>query len=360
MACVLLSNFGASITEVAKDALVAEYGQKHQINGLQSYALMASAAGGILGNLFGGYFLMKTSPRTMFLMFSVLLSFQLANSLTTREDSLGLSQLSDDNLLRSSVKESTLKKLSDLMVAIREDNIYRPLTWIVASIVMVPSLSGSIFCYQIQCLHLDPSVIGMSRVIGQLMLLSTTVLYDRHWRKVPIRSLASAVQILYAGSLLLDLVLVKQINVKLGIPNEVFSLCFSGLSEIVAQFKILPFSVLFASLCPQGCEGSLTSFLASILCFSSIVSGLLGVGLASSIGIMSGDYSRLPVGIVVQFLAAVFPLLWIHHLPTSQGIPEKERKKGMSKRTRRNRRVGRVAFGSIYVYRRERESEMQS
>ncbi|CAI0436880.1 unnamed protein product, partial [Linum tenue] len=41
MACILLSNIGASITEVAKDALVAEYGQKHRIGGLQSYASMA-------------------------------------------------------------------------------------------------------------------------------------------------------------------------------------------------------------------------------------------------------------------------------------------------------------------------------
>lgn len=359
MACVLLSNFGASITEVAKDALVAEYGQKHSINGLQSYALMASAAGGILGNLIGGYFLMKTPPRTMCLIFAVLLSIQLANSLRTREESLGLSQLPDNNVTEGLVTESTRKKLSDLMMAIHEESIHRPLTWIVASIAMVPSLSGSIFCYQTQCLHLDPSVIGMSRVIGQLMLLSTTVLYNCHLRKFPIRSLACAIQVLYAGSLLLDLVLVKQINVKLGIPNEVFALCFSGLAEIVAQFKILPFSVLFASLCPRGCEGSLTSVLASILCLSSIVSGILGVNLASLVGITSGDYSRLPSGIIVQFVAALVPLLWISHLPMSQGIAEKERKKGMSKRTRRNRRVGRVVFSSVYVYRRERESEMQ-
>lgn len=359
MACVLLSNLGASITEMAKDALVAEYGQKHKISGLQSYALMASAAAAILGNLIGGYILMKTSPRTMFLIFAVLLSFQLVNSLRTREESLGLSsQLSDNNLMRSSVIESTRKKFSDLMLAISEENIYRPLTWIVASIAMVPSLSGSIFCYQTQCLHLDPSVIGMSKVIGQLTLLSTTILYDQHWRKVPIRGLASATQILYAGSLLLDLVLVKQININLGIPNELFALCFSGLAEVVAQFKVLPFSVLFASLCPRGCEGSLTSFFASILCLSSIVGGMLGVGLASTMGIMTGDYLRLPVGIVVQFLAALVPLLWIHHLPMSQEITEKEMKRRMSKRTRRNRRVGRVVFSSVYVYRREREYEM--
>lgn len=357
MVCVLLSNLGASITEVAKDALVAEYGQQHKMKGLQSYAFMALAAGGILGNLVGGYFLMKAPPRTMFLLFSVLLSVQLAISSRIREKSLGLPQLSDQSLGGKPFLESLGKQLSDLMMGIQEENIVRPLTWIVASIATVPVLSGSIFYYQTQCLNLDPSVIGMSRVIGQLMLLSTTVLYDRCWKHVPMRKLVGIVQFVYAFSLLLDFVLVRQINLRLGIPNEVFVLCFSGLAETVAQFKLLPFSVLFANLCPRGCEGSLTAFLASALIFSSIVSGFLGVGLASLIGVTAGDYSSLPLGILVQFLAALLPLGWIHHLPVIEALVRKERKRSLSRRSQKNRRVGRVVYDSVYIYRRERESE---
>ncbi|CAK7327339.1 unnamed protein product [Dovyalis caffra] len=320
MACILISNLGASITEVAKDALVAEYGQKNRIGGLQSYAFMALAVGGTLGNLLGGCFLQKTPPKTMFLVFSVLLSLQLAISSTVREKSLGLSEPSDHNHLKKSIWENIRKQLSDLKTALNADNISCPLTWIVASIATVPILSGSIFCYQTQCLHLDPSIIGMSRVIGQLMLLSMTVLYDRYWKEVPMRKLVGVVQFLYASSLLLDFLLVTRINLKLGIPNEVFACCFSGLAETLAQFKLLPFSMLLASLCPQGCEGSLASFLASSLCLSSIVSGFLGVGLASLIGITSDDYSSLPVGVLIQFLAALLPLGWIHP-PAGENFP---------------------------------------
>lgn len=252
---------------------------------------------------------------------------------------------------------SIRNQFSDLLRAVREESISGPLTWIVLSIATVPILSGSIFCFQTQCLHLDPTVIGMSRVIGQLLLLFTSILFDRFWKNVSMRRLIGVVQVLYAGSLLLDLVLVRQINLKLGIPNDVFSLCFSGLAETIAQFKLLPFSVLFANLCPRGCEGSLTSFLASALCLSSIVSGFLGVGLASLIRITSGDYSSMPVGILIQFLVALLPLAWIHLLPTSLDTVEKDRKRGLSKRRRRNRRVGRVVFGSVISYRRERDSE---
>ncbi|CAI8595818.1 unnamed protein product [Vicia faba] len=361
VATVLLSNLGASITEVAKDALVAEYGKKHKISGLQSYAFMALAAGGILGNLIGGYFLLKLPPRIMFIIFSSLLSLQLAISFSTRENSLGIQKPSSKNLATPSISENIRKQVSDLIVAISDKSISRPLLWVVGSIATVPMLTGSVFCYQTQCLNLDPMIIGWSRVIGQLALLSGTVLYNRYWKKFPMRKLIGAVQILYATSLLLDLVLVRQINLQFGIPNEVFAPCFSGLAEVLAQFKLLPFSVLFASLCPKGCEGSLTSFLASALILSSIVSGFFGVGLASLLGITSGDYSGLTVGILIQFVAALLPLKWIGSVPMSQpDSEEKQRRKSMSRRTRRNRRVGKVVISSINAYRREREWEPQS
>lgn len=339
MACVLLSNFGASIEEVSKDVLVTEHGQKHRIKGLQSYSFMALAVGGILGNFLGGYFLHKLQPRTMFLIFSALLSFQLAIS---SSECLGLSQRQTPT--GKSITENIRKHLSGLMIAISEDSISKPLTWILTSIAMVPILSGSTFCYQIQCLNLDLSVVGMSKVIGQLMLLSLTLIYDHHWKQLPMRKLVGGIQFVYAFSLLLDLILVRQINVGIHIPNEVFTLCFSGLAETLAQFKILPFMVLLATLCPQGCEGSFTSFVASTVCLSSIVGGFWGVGLAALLGIKGGDYTSLPVGLLIQFVAALLPLGWIHQLPISCPV-EKEMKKCINE----TQGFERVIVGSVRI-----------
>ncbi|KAL1188797.1 putative folate-biopterin transporter 8 [Cardamine amara subsp. amara] len=349
MACALLSNLGASITEVAKDALVAEYGLRYRINGLQSYALMASAAGGVLGNLLGGYLLLKTPPKIAFLVFTGLLSLQLVVSLSSREESFGLPLIAE----RSSVLDSVKKQFSNLKEAIQAEEISQPLIWAVVSISMVPLLSGSVFCYQTQVLNLDPSVIGMSKVVGQLMLLCLTVVYDRYLKTLPMRPLIHIVQLLYGLSILLDYILVKQINLGIGISNEVYVLCFSSLAEILAQFKILPFAVRLASMCPQGCEGSVTSFLASALCLSQIVSAFLGVGLANLIGITSSDFSNLSSGILIQSLAALVPLCFMHLVPFSEPVVEKEGSRGLSKRSRRYRR----AQQENVKYRRERESE---
>lgn len=342
MACLLVSNLGASITEVAKDALLAEYGGKWKMKSLQSYAFMALAVGGILGNLFGGYFLFKTQqPNVMFLFFTLLLSAQLSISFRTREDSLGLPTLPGHILRRKSMSENLREQFSNLVTAISEEQISFPLYWIVVSIAVVPILSGTNFCFQTQCLNLDASIIGMSKVIGQMMLLSAAVLYDQWWKKIPMRKFIRIVQAVYAASLLLDLILVKQYNLRVGVSNEVYVLCLSGLAETVAQFKILPFSVLFTKLCPQGCEGSLTSFLASALCLSSIISGFLGVGLASLIGISAGDYSSLSSGIIVQFIAALVPLAWISSVPLFQFGEEKEIKGGRGTSSKKSPRLKR-------------------
>ncbi|KFK42797.1 hypothetical protein AALP_AA1G040100 [Arabis alpina] len=353
MAFALLSNLGASITEVAKDALVAEYGLRYRINGLQSYALMASAAGGILGNVLGGYLLLRTPPKVSFLVFTCLLSLQLLVSLSSKETSFGLPRITGADSVLRSVK----KQFLNLQEAIQAEEISQPLIWAVASISMVPILSGSVFCYQTQVLNLDPSIIGMSKVIGQLMLLGLTVVYDKYLKSLPMRPLIHIVQLLYALSILLDYILVKQINLGVGISNEVFVLCFSSLAEILAQFKLLPFAVRIANMCPQGCEGSVTSFLASALCLSQIVSAFLGVGLVNLIGITSSNYSNLPSGLIIQSLAAMLPLCFMHLVPMSEPVIVKEGRKGISKRSRRNRRVGRVSQQENVAYRRERDSE---
>ncbi|KAL9666875.1 hypothetical protein QQ045_001219 [Rhodiola kirilowii] len=183
-------------------------------------------------------------------------------SVTTKEASLGLRKPADGTGVASSVSKSIRTQFSDFTVAVKDERISRPLIWIAGSIAMIPILSGSIFCYQTQCLHINPFVPGMSKVIGQLLLLSLTVLYDRFLKNMSMRKLVSSLQFSYALALLLDLVLVKQINIKLGIPNELYVLCVSGLAETIAQLKTLPFTVLLANLCPPGCEGSLTSFMA--------------------------------------------------------------------------------------------------
>ncbi|KAJ0967385.1 hypothetical protein J5N97_024302 [Dioscorea zingiberensis] len=142
MACILLTNLGASLTEVVSDALTAEFSRAQYAGKLQSYALIALAAGAIFGNLSGGFILLKAQdPKLMFFMFVLLLTVQFVLSLTTKETSLYPTQCSSHHLVQNSLPENLSRQFSELMTAISEERIYYPLLWIVASIAVVPILS---------------------------------------------------------------------------------------------------------------------------------------------------------------------------------------------------------------------------
>ncbi|EMS68111.1 hypothetical protein TRIUR3_17908 [Triticum urartu] len=329
MICILIGNLGASVTEVVSDAVVTEFSRTQRTGVLQSYAFIGLAAGALLGNLSGGYVLLRTQePKIMFTAFSVLLGLQLALSIGTKETLPSSHGSSRSLLVKSSLSANLRKQFSNLMTAVREERIFYPLAWIMTSFAVVPVLSGTMFCFQTQHLKLDSSIIGLSKVMGQVMVVSLTVLYNRHLKRIPLRRLVGGVQIMYAFAVLSELILVKQVNLMLGIPNEVYVLCFSALAEAIAQFKVLPFSILLSSLCPPGCEGSLFAFFTSGLVFSAILSGVFGVGLSALIGLSSGGYSSLPLGILLQSLAALLPLAWLSFVPenwTADGKIVKQR-----------------------------------
>lgn len=89
-----------------------------------------------------------------------------------------------------------------------------------------------------------------------------------------------------------------------------YTIVFSGLLEGLMLFKVLPFSVLVAKLCPSGCEGSLMAFVMSALALATIISGYLGVALAEFMGVSGGDFSALPTCLLIEAACTMLPLFF--------------------------------------------------
>ncbi|KAF0922884.1 hypothetical protein E2562_002133 [Oryza meyeriana var. granulata] len=113
------------------------------------------------------------------------------------------------------------------------------------SYAVIPFLLGTMFFYQTEVLRLDSSVIGLSKGMYR----------------------------------------------NFGIPDSMYTIVFSGLLEGLMLFKVLPFSVLVAKICPSGCEGSVMAFVMSALALATIISGYLGVALAEFMGV-SGEREK--------------------------------------------------------------------
>lgn len=202
--------------------------------------------------------------------------------------------------------------LSELL---QKPEVFQPLLWFLSSYAVIPGLGSSMFFYQTQHLGLDSSVVGLAKVVGQMGLLAGSIFYNRNLKKVPLRKLFGGIQILLSLCMLSDILLVNRVNLQLGIPDEYFVLGASAFVEAIAQFKILPFMVLLAQLCPSGSEGSLFAFFMSAHCLAGTMSAYLGVGLASYLHISSNSFDELPLGIFVQASFALLPVLWINLIP---------------------------------------------
>ncbi|KAH7687139.1 Folate-biopterin transporter protein [Dioscorea alata] len=321
---LLLSNLGASIAEVANDAIVAEAGKQSQCPSgsgqLQSFVWMAAASAGVLGNLLGGIAIDHISPRTMFAFFGLLLVLQFFITGSIPERSLNLPKKKG----QSSNSSDLRKQSSEIMFALRKPEIFYPILWFFASFAIVPVLAGTMFFYQTEHLHLDSSVIGFSKVFGQAAVLIWSVAYDKKFKKTSVRKLLSVLQASIALIMISDVLFIKGIYRSIGVPDSLYVVIFSGLLEALFQFKILPFSVLLASLCPAGCEGSIMAFLMSAIALAIIVSGYLGVALAAFIGVSEKDFSGLIPGILIQTACTVLPLYWSSWIPVSDKLEKKE------------------------------------
>ncbi|KAI4318922.1 hypothetical protein MLD38_032575 [Melastoma candidum] len=328
---LLLSNLGAAIAEVANDAVVAELARQPAPSSLkkspsssssgelQSFVWMASSLGGAFGNLIAGVAIGRLSPRTMFSIFGVLTALQFLVTISVRESSLNLPKASSGNGIK--------KQLSDLSSALRRPEIAYPITWLAASYAVIPALTGTMFFYQTQHLKIDTSVLGISKVFGQATMLLWSIVYNKYLKSIGPRKLISAIQATMVVLTASDILFVKGGYRNMGFPDSLYVIIISGFLEVILFFKILPFSVLISQVCPPGCEGSLMAFAMSVVALAFIVSGYLGVALASYVGIGGDDFSGLPFGLAIQAACTVLPLTLSSWIPDVAAARQKTSRK---------------------------------
>ncbi|KAG6382392.1 hypothetical protein SASPL_157938 [Salvia splendens] len=323
---LLLGNLGASIVEVANDAMVAETAKQPTTSkntkssssggGLQSFVWMASSIGGVLGNLVGGIVIDRFAPRMMFLIYGILLSIQFLITALIRESSLALP------------KSSSLgfrKQLSELSAALKKPDLLYAIIWFSFSYAVIPALTGTMFFYQTQHLKIESSLLGISKVVGQAAMLLWGVVYNHYLKSVSSRKLIIAVQGTMVFFMLSDYLFVKGFYQNLGLPDSLYVIIFSSLLDVLYFFKILPFSVLMAQLCPPGCEGSIMAFVMSAIALAFIVSGYLGVALASYFRVNGDDFSGLPEALLVQAACTLVPIFWASCVPLDRDAKGKSK-----------------------------------
>ncbi|KAK9272624.1 hypothetical protein L1049_003000 [Liquidambar formosana] len=205
--------------------------------------------------------------------------------------------------------------LSEPSGVLRKPKIAYSITWFAASYAIIPALNGTMFFYQTHYQKFDSSTLGISKVFGKEAMLLWSFIYDRHLKSVPPRKLISAIQVPIAMFMVSDVLFVEGVYRKMGVPDCVYIVIFSGFLDVLFFLKIPPFSVLTVQLCQLGCEGSLMAFLMSAIALAFIVNGYLGVALAKFVGVTGNDFSGLPHALIIQAPCTLVPLYWWSCIP---------------------------------------------
>ena len=77
----------------------------------------------------------------------------------------------------------------------------------------------------------------------------------------------------------------------------------------------MPFLILSGRLCPPGIEGTLFALFMSINNLGNTVGSFMGAGLASLLGISSGSFENMSMGLAIQVFCTYIPVLFLFLIP---------------------------------------------
>ncbi|CAN8301880.1 unnamed protein product [Cochlearia groenlandica] len=369
MIFLTVQNLGSAMADVVVDAMIAEAVRLEKASfagDLQSISWFAMAVGGICGSLLGGYALTNLKIETIFLLFTVLPALQLLSCALVQEIPAGVEPLaevldsnefeeeSNDNYIDTKKSNTrrrkgkknkkkkgrkgtvngmseTTKKQSkslasrlfqslkaatlELIRAFKQPIILRPMAWFFIAHITVPNLSTVMFYYQTEVLKLEASFLGTARVVGWLGLMLGTFIYNRYLTNMTLRKSLLFAHIGLSITILLDMVLVSRANVGYGVTDKTMVLFGSALGDAINQLKFMPFLILSGRLCPPGIEGTLFALFMSINNLGNTVGSFMGAGLASILGISSGSFENMFMGLGIQVLCTYIPVLFLFLIP---------------------------------------------
>ena len=143
-------------------------------------------------------------------------------------------------------------------------------------------------------LNFNDYQIGLLAISGAVMtylgLLAYRIfLFNTSWQLIYIWT--TIIVFIFA---ILQLLLIYQVNITMGIPNIFFALGDSTISVFVIALQYMPTAIMYVTLCPDGSEGTTYALLTTIrylfLFFQIMDFQFFYSNLASTVGIIFGTW----------------------------------------------------------------------
>mmetsp|Transcript_17451 Transcript_17451/g.38704 ORF Transcript_17451/g.38704 Transcript_17451/m.38704 type:complete len:584 (+) Transcript_17451:166-1917(+) len=238
-------------------------------------------------------------------------------------------------------------QLAEIWSTVQLKSVWKPMTFVFTyNLLQIPNVAWQ--SYLQLTLHFPAWILGLTVILGSFMTFAGILAYKNFFFKSSWRSIYVGTMCLTTFFSLMQLVLIFQLNTKIGVHNYFFSLGDDVITAYIAGIQFLPVCIMYMRLCPDGAEGTSYSMLTTFGNIALVCASNLGILLAgffdvSNAALRSGDVSGIWKLSLLTSALALLPLLWLHLLPNS---PEEQ--DALAKSQERSKLAGTV-FLSVLV-----------
>ena len=309
---LLVSEFSGAVSDVVADGIMVQESRKDPKEGsenLQSFCWMVLSLGGLIGAPLGGVALDHIAPKYILgsLFVCPLLLLFAANSLHEEPSTPSFSTVQT--------------KLKDLFGAFKEPSIVKPMSFMFFARACSPSYPELTIYFMKDELEFSATFMSLMGLVGYLSLGIGSFMYKKFLKGWSFPKILGWGQVLLAFVGVLDLLLVTKAFELLKVPATLFALGGDSVSSVVNfTFSSMPFMVLSAKLCPEGCEATLFALFSSVINLSFATSILLGGVLTELFQVDTNNYEYIWLLMTIRIVTRLLPFFMLGLLPK----PDKE------------------------------------
>lgn len=308
-----IGSAGAAIADVTVDACVAQNSNKHQhlAPDMQSLCSLSASTGSLLGFFLSGLLVHFIGPKGVFGLLAIPATLVCLVGVILHEPQTL-------NFSYKQVGQKFLDATRAMTDTLKLPDVWRPCLYLYLSNAMSLNIYDGMFYWYTDSdagPHFTQEFVGYILSIGAAGAILGSLLYQYALKDHHYRDLCFWSQLFLGLSGMLDLMLVLRLNLKLGIPDHIFSVLDECAFQFVGKLKYMPLLVLSSKLCPPGIEGTFFALIMSINNIGTFSSSWLGGILIHILKITRTRFDNLWVAILIRNIARIFPLLVIFLVP---------------------------------------------
>jgi len=242
------------------------------------------------------------------------------------EETLKLNPKDEGKISETLEEKKEKSTLHLLLIFFRQKEILFPVCFIFLLAVR-PSSNLAIFYFYTIELAFTAEFVGVLQLIHSLGSIIGVYFYNRYCKFVSFKRFFITTTLIYVCLDLSQIILVKRFNKSLGIPDQVFCVIDSLITDFLMELNMFPLLIIACRLSPKNIEGTMYALMMSIYNFSSMLGGQIG-GLAMRfLNITENDFGKLHLLIIFTnvWVVSILPFIYFADFQGAQKMADGEK-----------------------------------